>query len=218
MRLLAMRYRPGISSRSCPAPPAHLRPRLCYAQYNCPLVIVMKACSFSTLAAAFAAAVVATLSVAAETVRDAAHSTSDNSQHMQRAIAAALRNDVVSVETEVTALASAPASSPRWHTEIALHLLAVVHRAPRTGRCDILTPLVTSAIGHLNQAELTSISTREKASSKALLGIIYERFRGDMDAAIVSYRAAAALDPQHTPAIQAAQRLERTRENIRLRK
>jgi hypothetical protein len=136
-------------------------------------------------------------------------------EYLRRAVSAAHRNDALSVERELAELGMGQAGSHRWHMDMGLNLLIVVHQAPRTGRTEILSVLVASALQHLVQADAKGVSPIEKAAAHGLMGILHERFTGNMEAAIASYRAAVTLNPRHEEALRARERLERTQANLR---
>lgn len=136
---------------------------------------------------------------------------------LRSAVNAALRNDAAAAEEDLAGAIVSPAGSRGWHLELAVLLMRLVHDVQQEGRCSILNALVSSAAGHLTQAEVLSTTRSEQAQAKALTGLLNERYIGNISAAALSYRAASQLNPNHPFARKSAERLERSEDSLRRR-
>lgn len=126
---------------------------------------------------------------------------------------AARRDDPIATEQFIVSMNKSTLNSSAWHVETAQRLIQLAHDVPRQGpRGKAIPALVASALQHLNQAEGLTTNARERASIKALAGLIHERYLGDHTAALTNYRAAAVLAPENAIAVKAAARLQRTAE------
>jgi hypothetical protein len=129
---------------------------------------------------------------------------------VERAMAKAKQGDAVAAEQELLAVARGPLASSSGQLEIAQRLILLAHDSPRQrGQTPAVPALIASALQHLQQAEQLAANPQQKASARALAGLVQERFIGDQTAALASYRAALALAPDHPGAQRAAERLER---------
>ena len=144
--------------------------------------------------------------------------------HEFAAIQAALDNNADLVEASVSQLLADRGQpdlpgSAAWHISMGLQLMQVVRQTPQegNGRSTILSGLAHRAEAHVQQGDTLASSSVQHASAKALLGLLNERYFGNMSAAVAYYRAAVALDPAHTLAQRSADRLERSEARLHQR-
>jgi hypothetical protein len=80
--------------------------------------------------------------------------------------------------------------------------------------------LATEILQELNEADVRGRSASDvhlQAQAKATAGFVHENFRGDIAAALASYRAAVQLKPSDKAAQEALDRLQRADAMLRAR-
>lgn len=130
-------------------------------------------------------------------------------------------NDLAGAEEFLTATSPFEAESIDWHFDAAHRWLDLAHELSldREGRKSI-PAAAGESLRHLNQA---AAKGRERGSIPAQLAAnrtaayVHERFRGDPAAAIASYRAALALQPDDEGAREGLNRLEKSLANLQAR-
>lgn len=173
---------------------------------------LMKTILLSLLAITFASQTRAADSVISSTAQLAAERSA-----VANASQAAKRDDAATAEQFLLSVNRARPESASWHLESAQRLIQLAHDVPREGRTRVIPAFVESALQHLARADLLATNARQKAAIRSFTGLVYERFRGDHPAALASYRAAAALAPDNVLAVRAAERLQRTTDNLTAR-
>jgi len=122
---------------------------------------------------------------------------------------AAKRGDAVAAEQFLISTNRAQPNSSWWHIETSQRLIQLAYDVPREGRSTAILSLVTSALQHLSTADSMTTDRRHKASIKALIGRIQERYLGDHAAALATFQAASELAPENPQVRQEQGRLQR---------
>lgn len=135
----------------------------------------------------------------------------------RQAIDAAKRNDAATAQAMASAAANSPSGSREWLIETSVIFMSLIGNVQQEGRSTIFPQIIAATSQRLAQAEQISTTPAQKAQARALVGLLNERFIGNLDAAAAAYRAAAVLDPKHPHAGKAADRLERSEANLRQR-
>lgn len=127
----------------------------------------------------------------------------------------AKNGNLASAEAKLGAVNRAKPATAAWHIELAQRLVQVADRLARDGAVGKANATATQAMQHLDQADRMATDAVTHVTAKSLTGFIQERYLGDTDGAIASYKAAADLEPKATAAAEAADRLTRTRDTAR---
>jgi hypothetical protein len=131
---------------------------------------------------------------------------------------AARLGNVVQAEQAVNTLNRAKPGTAAYFMASAQRLLELAEQISLEGRTDKVAPLASRALQNLAQAETYAKTAAVQAQAKTLAGMIYERYFGDTDSALASYKAASQLSPGTADRAQeAAERLKRSDDNVKAR-
>jgi hypothetical protein len=121
-------------------------------------------------------------------------------------------NNINGAEEKLVVLNASKVDTSAWHFETAQRLVHLAEEMSREGNRSGVNALINQSLVRLEQAALVGRAEREskaEASAKTLAGRLHERYRGDITAALASYRSALLIDPNDAGAKEALQRLER---------
>lgn len=105
----------------------------------------------------------------------------------------------------------------QWHFSTGQALTRVAADLSREGKGAESRTLATQAIQRFEQAASAARDNRARATFKVAAGQVQERFIGDAPAAIASYRAAVAANPDDKGAKEHLNRLENSYALLRAR-
>lgn len=121
--------------------------------------------------------------------------------------------DLAAAGDFLTATNPFQAGTSQWHMDAAQRWLALAEDFSKGPDRQRTPTVVTRTLQHLDEAaELARRSgdTRGQADAKSTTGFLHERYRGDPNSAIASYKAALQLQPNDRGIREALTRLEKS--------
>lgn len=124
-------------------------------------------------------------------------------------------NRIKDAEDELVRSNKFQPNTPEWHLETSQKLVDTARELAREGATDPVSALANQSLMHLDRVAALMADARTKGQAKAAAALIHERLLGDTPAAIASYQAALALDPNDAGSREALEHLKAADANLR---
>ena len=134
----------------------------------------------------------------------------DFRQRVAEAVVSARVLDIAAAEATLTRLNTVVSDSAQARIELASRLIHLAEKLALEGRADAVSALSSRALVHLAAVDASSANAKLRSSGRVIAGAIYEKYRGDISAALSSYEGALELNPESRQASENVRRLRAT--------